>query len=221
MFAKPLGSRCHGTCWLWFHSISNGVTAGTKAVRRFPFRKWQVVRREQADFTKPLVADHRIMGKGNYGQCPTSGTLVVVLPKALERSVAVGCMATAKDWPRARFAYHRTVRIVCSVYSVAEPLQYTASVASTFRPKGLFFGIYKFKFYPKLNFSIFTCFCVIWKNEQKSFFRKISRNKNLKKTTTKFSKILNRETKQKNKTIEKNKERKRKESFFKKIHLYF
>ena len=33
-------------------------------------------------------------------------------------------------------------------------------VAATFRPKGLFFGIYKFKFYPKtefLNFHVFLC----------------------------------------------------------------
>ena len=41
-------------------------------------------------------------------------------------------------------------------------------MAATFRPKGVFFGIDKFKFYTKTDFFFFKKFsCVIWKNEQK------------------------------------------------------
>ena len=58
-------------------------------------------------------------------------------------------------------------------------------MAATFRPKGLFFWIYKFKFYPKIDFLIFHVFLCDLENEQKKFFFLKKRRENLKKTTTK------------------------------------
>ena len=87
-----------------------------------------------------------------------------------------------------------------------------------FDPKGLFFGIYKFKFYTKTDFFKFSrIFCVIWKIKGKSF----KREEKLEKKTTKIilknitmlqkKKHKNNDNKKKN---DRKKEKKEKESFF-------
>ena len=54
------------------------------------------------------------------------------------------------------FLHFKIIFIIC-VFSSWEGGR--EGVAATFRPKGLFFGIYIFKFFnPKLNFKIVTCF---------------------------------------------------------------
>ena len=85
-----------------------------------------------------------------------------------------------------------------------------------FDQKGSYSGFTDSSFTPKLIFfKIFTCFCVIWKNEQKSFF--FQQKKELEKKQQKISKILKCEknkrtmiTKRKN-DRKKKKKRKRKE----------
>ena len=135
-------------CWLWFHSISNGVTAGTKAVRRFPFSEVASCSAGTSGFQE--TAGGRPQDHGKRELRPMSNLRHVSggLAEGTREKCGCGLYGNCQGLVTCTFCISQDSTHCMQRIQRGRATSAHCKCGRDFSdPKGLFFGIYKFKFY--------------------------------------------------------------------------